>query len=131
MVLSVIMVPYLVHWTLVVVLPGLMPVEHQLFVVYVALEHTTTKRIKLLAKIALPENIKTKRGSCFATTIVVLDRISHPTTVHVWIAFLVNTKIRTSKTVAKTIALLEHTSFLIRLPVWIVQQVNGKIKTIN
>ena len=57
--------------------------DHQLFVSYVALEHTTTKRIKLLVKIALLGNIKTKRENCFVTTIVVLDRISRLTTVHV------------------------------------------------
>jgi hypothetical protein len=60
-----------------------MPVDHQLFVIYVALEPTTMKRTKLLVKIALPENTKTKRENCFVTTIVVLDHTSLPTTVHV------------------------------------------------
>ena len=50
-----------------------MPAERQPFVMFVVLEDTTIKQVKLLAKVAMQEkeNTKTKLGKCSARLVSV------------------------------------------------------------
>ena len=73
-VLTVLLVPQVVHTLQLLVLLEPMPVEQQLFVINVVLENTIIKQVKrlnqLLVKVAMWENTKTKREKHRATMIV-------------------------------------------------------------
>jgi hypothetical protein len=73
-VLTVLLVPQAVHILQLLVPLEPMPVVLRAFVLHVVRENTMIKQVKhlnqLLVKVAVPENIKMKKGKHRATTIV-------------------------------------------------------------
>jgi len=69
---TALLVPPVVHSMPPVVLLAPMPVGQQPFVIHAVLGNTTIKQVKLLVKVAMWDNTKTKREKHRATIVLVL-----------------------------------------------------------